>query len=758
MFDPDRTPSRLNQYTGGTGIALTDRDGPQPGKGSFIAQLAAPQMSPQERARLLDNEAAGRLHDAMMGHYTHELDRQAENRLEMAMDEDFFDHIQYTDEELATLNARGQAPVVFNMIQTSVNWVLGTQRRAAMDYRILPRKKQGLKAAERKTQLMKHVSDENLSEYEWSDAFRDAVRAGIGWMESGQGYPDEAKVYDRHENWRSMLWDSTARRYDLQDSRYLFRTKWLDADICEALWGQTRGGILRQSLTSSSTGIWMDDDLGDDPMDFQELEHFRTLGSVGRMNSGAVRERIRVIEGWFRRPVPNVPVLKGGQFNGELFDEWSPGHWNELNQGFASLSLRPREVIFCAIFTDVGLLDLRRSPYRHNRYPFTPLWGYRRARDGMPYGMIRGLRDIQRDLNKRQSKALHHLSTTRVVVEENAVDDIDVLRDEAARPDAVIVHKMGKAPPSITTDTNLAAAHIELASRDAQMIQSIGGVTDENLGRKSNATSGKAIVARQDQGALATSQFFDNLRRSRMIHGEKQLVNIEQFYTDQDEIRITDARGKPDWVPINDGNDDNAIASTKADFIVSEEDWRATARQAQAEQLLELASKLAATSPEMVVGMLDLVIEALDVPKRDELVKRIRQITGQPDPDADPNNPDPEAVARQKAAAEEAELNRRGVMAKVMGEEAKARKTIADALKAEVGLPGDAVAVMRAAFDAALQVAGAPAVARAADTILSQAMAAAGAVGGGQAAPMAQLPQAPMGPNAMPAMPVPEGV
>lgn len=758
MFDPERNSTRLTQYQGDGGIVWGERRNPRAPGDSFMSRLSAPQMDPRDRAKLLEDQAAGRLHDALMGHYTHELDRQAANRLEMAMDEDFFDHIQYTDEELATLDARGQTPVVFNLIQTSVNWVLGTQRRAAMDYKILPRKKQGLKAAERKTQLLKHVSDENLSEYEWSDAFRDAVRAGMGWMESGQGMPDESKVYDRHENWRSMLWDSTARRYDLQDSRYLFRTKWLDADICFALWGQSRAGILNQSLTSSATGLWEDDDLGDDPMDFQELEHFRTLGAAGRMNSGAVRERIRVIEAWFRRPVPNVPVLKGGQFNGELFDEWSPGHWNELNNGMATLSLRPREVIFCAIFTDVGLLDVRRSPYRHNRYPFTPLWGYRRARDGMPYGIIRGLRDIQRDLNKRQSKALHHLSTTRVTVQENAVEDIEVLRDEAARPDAVIVYKDGHPAPDIKTDTNLAAAHIELAARDAEMIQAIGGVTDENLGRKSNATSGKAIVARQDQGALATSQFFDNLRRSRMIHGEKQLVNIEQFYTDEDEIRITDARGKPDWVPINNGNPDNAIAATKADFIVSEEDWRATARQAQAEQLLELASKLAATSPEMVVGMLDLVIEALDVPKRDELVKRIRQITGQPDPDADPNNPDPETIARQKAAAEEAELNKRGILAEITDKEAKARKTIAEALKAEVGLPGDAVAVMRAAFDAALQVAGAPAVARAADTILAQAMAAAGGVGGAEAAPMAQLPQAPMDPNAMPAMPVPEGV
>jgi len=47
------------------------------------------------------------------------------------------------------------------------------------------------------------------------------------------------------------------------------------------------------------------------------------------------------------------------------------------------------------VFTVAGLLWLGPSPYRHNRYPFTPIWGNRRGRDGLPYGLIRGLRDIK---------------------------------------------------------------------------------------------------------------------------------------------------------------------------------------------------------------------------------------------------------------------------------------------------------------------------------------------------------------------------
>lgn len=683
----------------------------------------------------LDSPQAQRIFDRTMGWYVHELDRQSENRVEMAIDDDFYDHIQYSAEELAVLKDRGQAPIVFNLTQTTINWVLGTQRRAASDYRILPRKKDGAAAAQTKTDLLKHVSDENRSSYEVAEAFAMAVRVGLGWLECGQGRPEDGtQVYDRHEDWRCMLWDSTSRRYDMLDARYQFRTKWLDADVATNLW-QRRQGVIQQAMSGTSYGLSFSDGLGDDPMDSIENEHFNVAGGIGRTRRfGESRDRVRVVEGWFKLPVPDAKVIKGGQFNGELFDEWSPGHIGDIQQGLSTVIARPREVIHCAIMTDAGLLDLRPSPYRHNRYPFTPVWGYRRRRDGMPYGMIRGIRDVQRDLNKRGSKALHILSTTRVTLEEGSVEDIEVLRNEAARPDAVIEYKAGKAPPQVHTDSNLAAAHTQLMERDASMIQSIGGVTDENLGRRTNATSGIAIERRQDQGALATSIFFENLRQSRQIHGEKLIVLIEMYYDQEEEFRITDSRGNPDFKVINGGDPDSSIANHKADFVISEEDWRATVRQANAEALLAVVKELAATTPEIVVAILDLVVETLDLPKRDEIVKRIRSITNVPDPDADPNNPDPETQAINAAKKQQADLLDRQTKAALAELEGKARKINAEAAKAEKGLASEEIAQIVAALEAAFQIAGAPAVVAAADQILLSARA--------SAQPLPQIPQA----------------
>ncbi len=753
MFDPEQ--SKADTFSGS--LIYSGKRKAASGDGYLPDDTPDPKLNLKRKVSFLDSPKGEAIHSTLMGHYIRELDRQAENRMQMAMDEDFYDHIQFTDEELQILAERGQAPLVFNMIHTSVNWVLGTQRRAPMDYRVLARKKDGIAAAERKTQLLKHVDDTNHLDHEISVAFASAVKAGMGWLEGGQGSDEEgSKVLARSESWRSMLWDSTSIRYDLEDARYLMRVKWIDLDVAMGLWSH-RMGVLERSLQQSTSGLYMLDDMGDEAMDFQEIEHFNAYSKGSRGVHSAVRDRVRVIECWYKAMVPHATTIKGGQFHGELFDPWSPGHVEDYNAGRAFLSTRPRQVMHCALMTDAGLLDIRRSPYRHNRYPFTPVWGYRRARDGMPYGMIRGVRDIQRDLNARAAKSLHHLSTTRVMVQEGAVEDIEELRNEAARPDAVVVYKPGMPAPQINADRDIAAAHIDLMSRDAQMIQSIAGVTDENLGRRTNASSGKAIIARQDQGQLATSQFFDNLRMSRLLHGEKQVVLVEQFYSDEDELRITDTRGNPDFVPINDGRPENAVATFKADFVLSEEEWRASFRQAQAEQLLDLATKLAATAPMMVVGMLDLIVEALDVPKRDELVKRIRQQTGAEDPDADPNNPSPEAIAQAEAKAAEQAMQMRQAEAALMELEAKARKMMAEAQRAESQTATDSIAQLKAAFEAALAVAGAPAVARAADQILAEARAASGLPSLDQppipAAPQPMPPEAMMPPPVMPADP-----
>jgi hypothetical protein len=662
----------------------------------------------EPKGNVLDDDVHHRLHGQLLGFYQRELDRQNENRIQQAIDEDYYDNDQWSEEDAQTLKDRGQAPICYNVISQTINWIIGSEKRGRTDFNVLPRGKEDAKPAEKKTQLLKYLSDVNRTPFHRSRAFEDSTKVGIGWLEDGVTDDDDKEpVYSRYESWRNMLWDSASTEYDIEDARYVIRNKWVDLDVSIAYFPD-RADLLERSA-SASDRYGADLANGDEVMDFAEDE--RETLSRGVSEHSANRQRVRLIEVWFKKP-EKVQKIIGGPRSGEIVDPNNPQHAEAVQAGMVGQRMMMR--MHVAIMTTSGLCWVGPSPYRHNRFPFTPLWGYRRGRDGLPYGVIRALRDIQDDINKRASKAQFILSTNKTIMEEGAVEDMAHFMEEVARPDGVIVVKPNKRL-DINVDRELAASHMQLMSQGISMIQSVSGVTDELMGRTTNAKSGVAIQARQEQGSMSTSKLFDNLRFAVQTQGEKQLSLVEQYFTDQKQFRITNQRMTPEYVDINDGLPENDITRTKADFIISDAEWRASLRQAQAEQLMEMMTRL---PPEVALVMLDLVVESMDLPNREELVKRIRQVSGQRDPDATeltPEEQQAEAAKQQQAqyAQQVADAQLRGMIAKAVKDEVGAQKTMTD-------MAGVNVNTQKAAVETAQTAMIAPGILPVADALLKE--------------------------------------
>jgi hypothetical protein len=657
-----------------------------------------------------EEERLRELHRKLISYYRTELERQSDNRLQQAIDEDYYDHIQWSADEAQVLRERGQAPMVYNVIAQSVNWIIGSEKRGRTDFKILPRGKEDAKPAEGKTKYMKYLSDVNRTPFHRSRAFEDAVKVGIGWLEIGvQDEDDGEPIYFRYESWRNMLWDSASTELDGSDSRYQFRSKWVDEDVALAMFPSMAAQIAEAVTDSTLFGLARHD--GDEAMDRPEYA-LESNGISGALIT-AKRRRLRLIECWYRTP-EKVKKLRGHKsaFNGQVYDANDPRHVASVQSGECTVVSKMMMRTRIAIMTTGDVLWEGPSPYRHNRFKFVPVWGFKRGRDGLPYGVIRGMRDIQDGVNKRASKALHILSTNKVIMDEGAVEDMDAFAEEVARPDAIIVRKAGKNI-DLNVDRELAAPHIEMMSRDIQMIQQVGGVTDELLGRTTNAVSGIAVEKRQEQGSLATSKFFDNLRLAVQMHGEIELSLIEQYVTDEKSFRITNQRGTPEFISVNDGLPENDIARTKADFVISEAEWRATMRQAAVDQLTEMLVKM---PPQVAIVILDLLVESMDIPNRDEIVKRIRAINGMRDPDA--TEVTPEEAAQEQQKAEAAALQARAALAEVGLKEAQAKKAEAEAGRTSALKTKDAMDAALAGMQAATAVVSMPTIAKVADNLL----------------------------------------
>lgn len=579
----------------------------------------------------------------------------AEARLEALRDHDFYDGDQWLPEDAEEVRARGQIPQVFNRIKSTIDWILGTQKRSRVDFRVLPRTSEDAKGAEVKTQILKYISDVNKVQEERSQAFGDAVKSGLGWVEAGiRNEPGEEPIFVDYEDWRNLWVDPLSVRRDIKDARFIFRRKRVDLDVACAMFPEFAGALSMYARGSSSYDDDSDLDYIDSDTDLEaQIEDKSYSGS-----EVDIRSRVDLMECWYKTPCKVKLFQHGlediGTLYGQRYRESDEIHQALVAEGYATTVDALRMIVRCTIYAgDIVLRDMD-SPYNHNRFPFIPVWGFKKKRDNTPYGVVRNLRDPQDDLNKRRSKALFILATNQVIADDDAVEDWDDLMDEVTRPDGLI-KKKPNSEITLNTDRDLAAQHVDLMSQDAEYIESTGGVTDEQMGRQTNAMSGKAIEKRQDQGQMTTSEVFDNLRVSVQALGEILLSLVEQYYTDQKIIRITNEKGQPEFVEINGQHPDtgemlNDITASQADFIVDSSAWNASVRQAVFEQMMELAGRL---DPQVALNMLDLIIDLSDIPGKDDFVARIREMNGHGDPDADPNDPEVQAEQQARAAAEE---------------------------------------------------------------------------------------------------------
>jgi hypothetical protein len=313
---------------------------------------------------------------------------------------------------------------------------------------------------------------------------------------------------------------------------------------------------------------------------------------------------------------------------------------------------------------------------------------HRQHGDRMPYGVVRRVRDLQMDMNKRASKALFLLSTNQIFAEKGAFDDINEAREEVNQPDGVVIYKAGKKF-EVHRDSEMAAGQVQMMTLDGQAIQKSAGISDENLGRRTNAVSGRAIEARQLQGSVVTTQPFDNLRFAVQIQGEKLLSLVEQWYTEEKVIRLSGHKGRLDWLKVNqpevqpDGSVRylNDITASMADFVVAEQDYSGTLRQVMFESLNQLAGRL---PPEVAIRIMTLAMEYSDLPNNDLVADELRKLTGERDPNK-PLTPEEQQQVQQQmqAQAEALQMQQESARQALAEQQAKVREINARAEKLE---------------------------------------------------------------------------
>ena len=616
-------------------------------------------------------------HDQRIAWMLEEAHAQGANRRLAALCEAMYDNEQWEPDEAADVEGRDQQVVVYNEVAPTIDVLIGTERRNRMDFSVVADDDddESERDAENKTRLLKWNEEVNKTRFERSEAFGDTLRAGVGWIEvSIRGDRSGPVVYSGHESWRNILHDRRARP-DLTDARYLFRFRIVDLDIAKAMFPDKTKELDAVAQRGDDVNSFRSElGLEDLITGVSDLEGRREEGwgwMATRESDSALfnpRPRVLLIEAWTREPVRR-----------KLSDP-SLGD---------PIQMRVR----VSIMTEQATLMEMWSPYRHDRFPFVPIWAYRNRRTGLPYSPIVRLIGPQRALNKRMTKALWEASANQVEIQEDAVGsamDLEELRAEWNAPDGVAVLASGAlSGGKVRTRQNegRAKAQLELADRDIMHIQRSSGVNEESRGLKSSATSKVAMDAKFERGSIATTQLFDQLSMAHQMEGELVLSMSEQYMTHPMTVRVSADNGKYSRIKLNqpgpDGRIINDISARQAHFVVGEQPWKQSYAESAFASLMEVMSNLGSVAPNVVIALLDVLFDMHPhLPKKSLILERIRQVNGQQEPGARPT-PEQQAKQAQQAAIAKAQFEAQmaQMMASVREAEAKGAKLETEAMR-----------------------------------------------------------------------------
>lgn len=333
-------------------------------------------------------------------------------------------------------------------------------------------------------------------------------------------------------------------------------------------------------------------------------------------------------------------------------------------------------------------------------FPFVPVYGYYVVIDGKVEwgGLTRYMKDAQRAHNWAMTSVYETIGNAPKAKIWSTPEQAKGLADQWAEsnrknlpfnlynPDAAT----GGAPPVHAGGADVPVALIQAAQISSGAMNTTSGITLANEGRVSNETSGRAIRARQDEGAVATFNFGDNMAKSERRTCE--IVNdlFPHIYDTQRTIRILGHDGAEKYLTINQrdpvsGEVINDMSAGKFDFTITTGPSFQTLRQEAA----EFYGQMMTSNPAFAAAASDLVLKAQDYPMSDAMAERMKLMLPPPVLQAiskdKPLPPEAQAALMQAEQAMQM-VAEQGQLVQQATEEAKQEKAGAEKAKADVQL------------------------------------------------------------------------
>lgn len=557
---------------------------------------------------------------------------------------------------------RGTRPKYeFNKLRQAVKQVVNDMRMNTPSIKVRANEDGDVDVAEIRQGLIRNIESQSRADeaYDWGGLY--AVSCGFGaWRVKteyvGDDTFDQEIRIERIHNPFSVRFDPSAKALDRSDARYAFVEDSMPTSEFKRRFPKAEISSFDSTMTSDCRD-W-----------YNEKE-------------------VRVAEYWKKEPITREILLlsDGRVIDAEGFDEDAAANPPAGEDGLPVVEpvtvVNRRDVETHKVTMEiVSGKETLEGPFDWpGRYiPLVPVWGDIVHIDGRDQwsGMARSAKDAQILYNAERSNFAEVVASQPSAPFMYTPEQIagferewrDLAVDNA--PGLPYNNINGMGPPQRQPPPQMSPGYMAALQLSADDIKGVTGIYDASLGARSNETSGRAIMARKQEGDVANYDYQDNVARAILYTGI--IINdlIPHIYDTERQARILGEDGTIDYVTINQPvwNEAeqrwatvNDIRIGKYDITISTGPSYTTQRMETLDAMMQLAQSQGPMAMLAQYG----VLKNMDTPGMDDVREGMRKLLvgqgllepSQEDPPPTPPEPNPKDVADAEKNASQAALN-----------------------------------------------------------------------------------------------------
>lgn len=504
---------------------------------------------------------------------------------------------QWTDEEIAAHRTQNRKAYVFNETFSKIDHLIGTQTQTRMDAKAIPRERTDDLQVRMLNFIIKWFEQTNNIEFTETDVFTDATIKGAGasvirWEleDMPNGYPSIESVPIEE-----MYWDLDAQKVDLSDARWMARVQYLTRREAKEIFPTKKKQIDNMSQSFSVNAGRIRNIMN------ERREKYLQKGRALTQDD----EIVPLVEycDWDMEPV--YVVIDEITGHTEEFDNESDAQnfYDGLIEGYVAANeelLNPNGTgrvlivetsqkqykLITLIGDEVLTYDKIHTPF----FPWDICFSY--FSKGDYWAFADNMISPQDLINRAFSQLDYQLGATV----KGAVTVIPtLLRGDFTMEKAR--NEWSKTSPMIPVLSHEAFHPIPAGRVQAELFEEVNfgiqRMTDyaggkNALGLQENAAeSGRAVIARAEQGGIGKLPLFDKLRLWRQNVTYKAIWYIKNHMPPGQVLRIIGGDEDVTYINIDDGILDS-LKEIKLDVVVDEAMKSETMRERNFQQLKEL--------------------------------------------------------------------------------------------------------------------------------------------------------------------------